>query len=141
MRLAQLAKDERRPRDFDPREYISTWTEKDLLHGHIVDAWVIIFRTRGCYWARASGCSMCGYVNDVAQEVAPADILHQVDTVPGNTNPSPSSRSTRPGISSTTTKSRRRFGRESSMNWATVATRSSWRPCHTCCGRSRSRRR
>src|SRR5437867_1636745 len=81
MRLAQLAKDERRPRDFDPREYISTWTEKDLLHGHIVDAWVIIFRTRGCYWARASGCSMCGYVNDVAQEVAPADILHQVDTV------------------------------------------------------------
>ncbi|TLZ95110.1 MAG: TIGR01210 family radical SAM protein [Methanobacteriota archaeon] len=81
MRLAQLVKDERRPRDFDPREYISTWTEKDLLHGRVVDAWVIIFRTRGCYWARASGCSMCGYVNDVAQEVAPADILHQVDTV------------------------------------------------------------
>src|SRR5204863_2722680 len=81
MRLAQLAKDERRPRDFDPREYISTWTEKDLLHGHIVDAWVIIFRTRGCYWARASGCSMCGYVNDVAQVVAPADILYQLDAV------------------------------------------------------------
>ena len=81
MRLQQLVKDERRPRNFDPREYISTWTEKDLHHGKVVDAWVIIFRTRGCYWARASGCSMCGYVNDVAQEVAPADILHQLDTV------------------------------------------------------------
>jgi hypothetical protein len=83
MRLQQVVKDERRPRDFDPRAYISTWTEKDLLHGKVVDAWVIIFRTRGCYWARASGCSMCGYVNDVAQEVAPADILHQLDVVLG----------------------------------------------------------
>ncbi len=81
MRLQQVVKEERRPREFDPREYISTWTEKDLLHGKVVDAWVIIFRTRGCYWARASGCSMCGYVNDVAQEVAPADILHQLDVV------------------------------------------------------------
>ncbi len=81
MRLQQMVKDERRPREFDPREYISTWTEKDLLHGKVVDAWVIIFRTRGCYWARASGCSMCGYVNDVAQEVSPADLLHQLDVV------------------------------------------------------------
>src|SRR3989475_618433 len=70
-----------RPREFDPREYISTWTEKDVLHGKVADAWVIIFRTRGCYWARASGCSMCGYVNDVAQEVAPEDIGHQLDVV------------------------------------------------------------
>src|SRR2546428_7343854 len=81
MRLQQVVKDERRPREFDPREYISTWTEKDLLHGKIVDAWVIIFRTRGCYWARSSGCSMCGYVNDVAQEESPADIGHQLDVV------------------------------------------------------------
>ncbi len=81
MRLQDLVKAERHPRDFDPRQYISTWSEKDLLHGKVVDAWVIIFRTRGCYWARASGCSMCGYVNDVAQEVAPADILHQLDAV------------------------------------------------------------
>ncbi len=81
MRLQQLVKDERHPHDFDPREYISTWTEKDLLHGKVVDAWVIIFRTRGCYWAQASGCSMCGYVNDVAREVSPADLSHQLDTV------------------------------------------------------------
>src|SRR2546429_9653450 len=81
MRLQQLVKAERRPRDFDPRQYISTWSEKDLLHGKVADAWVLIFRTRGCYWARASGCSMCGYVNDVAQEVVPEDIGHQLDVV------------------------------------------------------------
>ncbi|MEK6988277.1 MAG: archaeosine biosynthesis radical SAM protein RaSEA [Candidatus Thermoplasmatota archaeon] len=81
MRLQQVVKDERHPRQFDPREYISTWTEKDLLHSKVVDAWVIIFRTRGCYWARASGCSMCGYVNDVAQEVSAADLEHQLDAV------------------------------------------------------------
>ena len=81
MRLQQIVKDERRPRDFDPREYISTWTEKDLLHDKVVDAWVIIFRTRGCYWAQASGCSMCGYVNDVAREVSVGDLTHQLDAV------------------------------------------------------------
>lgn len=81
MRLQQIVKEERRPRDYDPRAFISTWTEKDLLGNRVVEAWVIIFRTRGCYWARASGCSMCGYVNDVAQEVGPADLLHQLDTV------------------------------------------------------------
>ncbi len=81
MRLPQLVKDLRRPRDFDPRAYIATWTEKDLLHKRVVDAWVIIFRTRGCYWARASGCSMCGYVNDVAREVSTDDLLHQLDVV------------------------------------------------------------
>jgi len=81
VKLQELVKAERRPRSFDPREFISTWTEKDLLHGKVVDAWVIIFRTAGCYWARASGCSMCGYVNDVAQEVSTEDLLHQLDVV------------------------------------------------------------
>ena len=79
MRLQQLVKEERRPKSADPRSYISTWNENDLLHQKVVDAWVIIFRTRGCYWARASGCSMCGYVNDVAQEVSVEDLRHQLD--------------------------------------------------------------
>ena len=81
MRLQQIVKDERHPNVYDPREYIATWSEKDLLHGKVVDAWVIIFRTRGCYWARASGCSMCGYVNDVAAEVSVEDLRHQLDVV------------------------------------------------------------
>ncbi|HEY5606365.1 MAG TPA: TIGR01210 family radical SAM protein, partial [Thermoplasmata archaeon] len=78
MRLGELVRDLRVDRDYNPREIISTWTEKDLLDGKVVDAWVIIFRTRGCYWAHTSGCSMCGYVNDTAVDVSEADLLHQL---------------------------------------------------------------
>ncbi|HEV8595553.1 MAG TPA: archaeosine biosynthesis radical SAM protein RaSEA [Thermoplasmata archaeon] len=81
MRLPELVTQLRDVREADPREYISTWTEKDVLDGKVVDAWVIIFRTRGCYWARKSGCSMCGYVNDVAVEVAPEDLAAQLEKV------------------------------------------------------------
>ena len=81
MRLPELVTQLRDVRPANPREYISTWTEKDVLDGKVVDAWVIIFRTRGCYWARKSGCSMCGYVNDVAVEVAPEDLEVQLDKV------------------------------------------------------------
>ena len=81
VRLPQLVTQLRDVRPADPTEYISTWTEKDVLDGKVVDAWVIIFRTRGCYWARKSGCSMCGYVNDVAVEVAPADLEVQLAKV------------------------------------------------------------
>ena len=81
MRLPELVTQLRDVRPADPTEYISTWTEKDVLDGKVVDAWVIIFRTRGCYWARKSGCSMCGYVNDVAIEVAPHELEKQLDKV------------------------------------------------------------
>ena len=81
MRVGELVRELRVDRAYDPREIISTWTEKDLLDGKVVDAWVIIFRTRGCYWAHASGCSMCGYVNDTAMEVSDADLRHQLDSV------------------------------------------------------------
>src|SRR6058998_2543569 len=81
MQLGQFVRELRVDRGYDPREIISTWTEKDLLDGKVVDAWVIIFRTRGCYWAHASGCSMCGYVNDTAVEVSDADIAHQLASV------------------------------------------------------------
>ena len=81
MRLGELVHDLRVDREYDPRQIIATWTEKDLLDGKVVDAWVIIFRTRGCYWAHASGCSMCGYVNDTAVDVAEADLRHQLASV------------------------------------------------------------
>ena len=81
MRLPQLVTQLRDIRPSDPRQYISTWTDKVVLDGKVVDAWVIIFRTRGCYWARKSGCSMCGYVNDVAVEVAPDDLEAQLASV------------------------------------------------------------
>ncbi len=75
--LAQAIKETRAVREHDPTEYVSAWTEKELLDGKLVDAFVIILRTRGCYWAQKSGCSMCGYVSDCFTEVTEEDLLDQ----------------------------------------------------------------
>ncbi len=65
----------------DPRKYISAWTEKDLLGTDVVDSFVVIFRTSGCYWAKSGGCSMCGYSNDTSLDVSTDDLMHQLETV------------------------------------------------------------
>ncbi len=53
-----------KPKKIDLSKPVKAWSEKDVLNGEIVDAFVIIFQTRGCSWALNSGCSMCGYFND-----------------------------------------------------------------------------
>ena len=66
------------PKIRDPAKPVRTWSERDILDGKIVDAYVIILRTSGCYWARNSGCTMCGYFNDSMWErVNDKDLLHQ----------------------------------------------------------------
>jgi len=70
------------PKPKNPKEYVNWWVEKDLLDDEIVDAFVMILRTRGCEWALKSGCSMCGYINDAAKKrVEDEDILHQFSEV------------------------------------------------------------
>ncbi|MCK4365002.1 MAG: archaeosine biosynthesis radical SAM protein RaSEA [Thermoplasmatales archaeon] len=69
------------PRTKDPKKLVGCWSEKDVLDNKIVDAFVIIFRTKGCSWALESGCSMCGYFNDsMWDEVSDNDLLTQFDT-------------------------------------------------------------
>ncbi|UCG69312.1 MAG: archaeosine biosynthesis radical SAM protein RaSEA, partial [Thermoplasmata archaeon] len=69
---------QKNPKPKNPREYISWWVEKDVIDDEIVDAFVMILRTRGCAWAQKGGCSMCGYINDAAQtKVSEEDILYQ----------------------------------------------------------------
>ena len=69
------------PRINDPKKPVSFWSEKDILNNEIIDAFVIIFRTRGCSWALNSGCSMCGYFNDsLWKKTTDEDILTQFDT-------------------------------------------------------------
>ncbi|MBS3748097.1 MAG: archaeosine biosynthesis radical SAM protein RaSEA [Candidatus Thermoplasmatota archaeon] len=48
----------------NPNLPVSSWSEQDRYHNEIVDAFVLILRTRGCSWMFQSGCSMCGYFND-----------------------------------------------------------------------------
>jgi radical SAM enzyme (TIGR01210 family) len=66
---------QRHPYVKDPRKCVSTWVEKDVQGSEVVDAYVIILRTRGCGWALSSGCSMCGYINDAAQKTVDEDDL------------------------------------------------------------------
>jgi radical SAM enzyme (TIGR01210 family) len=81
--LVRFCKDIKK--DFTPKIRDSTrpvrcWTEKDVLDHKTIDAFVIIFRTKGCSWAMNSGCSMCGYFNDsMWREVSDTDLLSQFD--------------------------------------------------------------
>jgi radical SAM enzyme (TIGR01210 family) len=64
------------PRPQNPRQPVRCWSEKDVLDGKIVDAYVIILRTRGCAWALSSGCTMCGYFNDSMLSALSEEDLH-----------------------------------------------------------------
>jgi len=82
-KLAKFCKDLKKdfiPKNKDPAKPVRFWTENDILDNKIVEAFIIIFRTRGCSWALKSGCSMCGYFNDsMWQEVSDNDLLNQLD--------------------------------------------------------------
>ena len=54
------------------------WKEKDILDGKIVNAFVLILRTKGCFWAKESGCSMCGYYRET-YDASYDEIKRQVD--------------------------------------------------------------
>lgn len=54
------------------------WKEKDVVDGRVVDAMVIIFRTRGCRWSREMGCLMCGYNISSDPEVSLPDLEAQL---------------------------------------------------------------
>ena len=59
---------------------VSNWTEKDVINEEITDAYVIIFRTKGCSWNLKSGCTMCGYFNDsLFYDLGEGDLLKQYD--------------------------------------------------------------
>ena len=45
-------------------EFVNQWVEPEALKGERVSAFVLILKTRGCYWADVKGCSMCGYSRD-----------------------------------------------------------------------------
>lgn len=50
----------------DLTEYIRAWSEDDVIDGRPCRAFVVILKTRGCTWALAGGCTMCGYANESA---------------------------------------------------------------------------
>ncbi|MGB0651612.1 MAG: archaeosine biosynthesis radical SAM protein RaSEA [Thermoplasmatota archaeon] len=59
----------------DLTDYIRCWAEDDVLGDRPCRALVVILKTRGCTWALAGGCTMCGYANESAWQKVSEDQL------------------------------------------------------------------
>jgi radical SAM enzyme (TIGR01210 family) len=59
----------------DLTEYIRCWSEDDVIDNRPCRALVVILKTRGCTWALAGGCTMCGYANESAWSKVSEDQL------------------------------------------------------------------
>ncbi|HYB78020.1 MAG TPA: archaeosine biosynthesis radical SAM protein RaSEA [Thermoplasmata archaeon] len=71
---------DRRPVPASPgeaRRFVNQWVEDEALGDQRVRAFVLILRTRGCYWADLKGCSMCGYSKDTLGRSATPDELRE----------------------------------------------------------------
>ena len=76
--LARTVAHDRRPDPADPdaaRRYVNQWVEAEAIGEERVPAFVLILKTRGCYWADEKGCSMCGYAKDTLGRSARPDEL------------------------------------------------------------------
>ncbi len=61
------------------RRYVNQWVEPEALGPERVRAFVLILKTRGCYWADVKGCSMCGYAKDtLGRSATPAELGEQL---------------------------------------------------------------
>ncbi len=80
--LAREVARDRRPAPASPQDashYVNAWVEAEALGAERVPAFVLILRTRGCYWADAKGCSMCGYARDtLGRSASPAELAQQL---------------------------------------------------------------
>ncbi|WP_135606359.1 archaeosine biosynthesis radical SAM protein RaSEA [Methanococcoides sp. NM1] len=45
----------------------AVWRSTDHFNGETADTLTIIFKTSGCWWGKAGGCTMCGFVYDSAK--------------------------------------------------------------------------
>lgn len=54
---------------------MNQWVEDEAIGRERVRAFVLILKTRGCYWADLKGCTMCGYSKDTLGRSATQDEL------------------------------------------------------------------
>jgi len=66
---------------YDPREPTRVWLDEDNTPDGVRRSLTIILNTGGCRWARAGGCTMCGYVAESVDggTVAHEDLVAQLD--------------------------------------------------------------
>ena len=77
MREIRSRKDE----TYDPREPTRVWIDEDNTPDGVYQSLTIILNTGGCRWARAGGCTMCGYVAESVEggSVSHEDLMTQID--------------------------------------------------------------
>jgi len=64
----------RKSASYDPEEPTRVWLDEDNTPDGVYDSLTIILNTGGCRWARAGGCTMCGYV---AESVEGGSVSHE----------------------------------------------------------------
>ncbi|MFC3956808.1 archaeosine biosynthesis radical SAM protein RaSEA [Halovivax cerinus] len=63
----------RKEASYDPHEPTRVWLDEDNTPDGVKESLTIILNTGGCRWARAGGCTMCGYV---AESVDGGSVSH-----------------------------------------------------------------
>ena len=78
MREARAENDD----SYDPHEPTRVWIDEDRTPDGVYDSLTIILNTGGCRWARAGGCTMCGYVAESVDggTVGHGALMDQVET-------------------------------------------------------------
>jgi radical SAM enzyme (TIGR01210 family) len=80
--VARSVADERRPSPAPADaagRFVNQWVEEEAIGEERVLAFVLILKTRGCYWADVKGCSMCGYSKDtLGRSATPEELSEQL---------------------------------------------------------------
>jgi radical SAM enzyme (TIGR01210 family) len=71
----------RNDQTYDPHEPTRVWIDEDNTPDGVRESLTIILNTGGCRWARAGGCTMCGYVAESVEggTVAHDALMDQLD--------------------------------------------------------------
>ena len=66
---------------YDPHKPTRVWIDEDNTPTGVYESLTIILNTGGCRWARAGGCTMCGYVAESVEggTVAHEALMDQID--------------------------------------------------------------
>jgi radical SAM enzyme (TIGR01210 family) len=66
---------------YDPHEPTRVWLDEDNTPDGVRESLTIILNTGGCRWARAGGCTMCGYVAESVEggTVEHGALMDQID--------------------------------------------------------------
>ncbi|SEO24804.1 hypothetical protein SAMN04487948_101323 [Halogranum amylolyticum] len=71
----------KKDKTYDPHEPTRVWLDEDNTPDGVYQSLTIILNTGGCRWARAGGCTMCGYVSESVEggSVTHEQLMDQIE--------------------------------------------------------------